>query len=86
MTSSARKAEIERSDAVWQEQQTSHGWVLPAPNPAWYRWPGVRWLRYAYNVIMVGRTRSYWSALGVGVNGSNPYDDWVLWAIVRGWW
>lgn len=69
-------------DLDWRSACVLFGWRLPAP-AAWpWRLWGVRYLRAACASIGV----DLWYAYGPGSIGvRSGYDDWVLYAVRRGW-
>jgi hypothetical protein len=69
-------------DALWLQQRKEHSWNLPAPVHAFWRLPVIRWIRGAYNAW---RVEQHYSK-GFGTIGIRTgYDDWVIYAIFRGW-
>ena len=69
-------------DKRWAADRDKLGWTLPAPAAWWLRLPVIRKFRAVF--IMIGMERHYavWGAVGMARSG---YDEWVLYAIARGW-
>ena len=74
---------VKKSDSAWVDEADARGWILPAPNAAWRRLWGVRHIRYLIVVYRIERHYSFWEGLGSTRTG---YDEWVAYAIWRGWW
>lgn len=74
------KAEI---DKQWKEEQERWGWKLPEV-PTWKKLPVVRYVRWFYHNLRVQlwAEKCIRADLGLCIN---PYDEWRLWAIYRGW-
>lgn len=73
---------MSESERVWHEMKAGNGWSLPAKAPLWKRLPGIRHVRFTWNALMV----SLWHSSGPGTLGiPSGYDEWVLYAIRRGW-
>jgi hypothetical protein len=72
----------ERWDEEWRDVGRSHGWELPPPA----RWPlrlwGIRYVRAAVASVRLIRQNQLGSSLDCIPTG---YDDWVIYAIARGW-
>lgn len=71
-----------RSEKYWNEEKEANGWELP--RKAWWplRLPIIRHGRAIFLMIMVDLF--YRKGLGsIGVRSG--YDEWVLYAIIRGW-
>jgi len=69
-------------DRLWLKDKETFGWRLPPCAPAWLRLPVIRVLRAYFVRLAVARHRAFWDAFGRPQSG---YDDWVLYAIARGW-
>ena len=69
-------------DKRWAEDRDNLGWVLPKPAPAWKRWPVIRKIRAVVMAFAVDRHETMWGEFGGIPSG---YDEWVLYAIGRGW-
>jgi hypothetical protein len=76
--SEATKADDER----WRKDRDELGWKLP-PVAAWpLRLPVIRWFRATYAIMQV--ERHYVTGFGsFGIR--TGYDEWVIYAISRGW-
>lgn len=76
-------SKIAEHDRLWKEEQERWGWKLPEV-PRWKRLRGIRHVRwFCHNVRF-----SIWVGMCVRANlgiCANPYDEWRLWAIYRGW-
>jgi hypothetical protein len=71
----------ERWDEEWREVGQSHGWRLPPPAPWPLRIWGVRYVRAAVATVQFVRKSELWES----EECSSNYDDWVIYAIARGW-
>lgn len=70
-------------DNLWSLDGERHGWSLPTKAPKVYRLPVIRTIRALYIAIKIERHNAFWShSLGSIPSG---YDEWVLYAIRRGW-
>ena len=67
---------------AWLHDAQEFGWKLPPPAPWWLRLWGVRHIRALGCAYRVARHQAIWGALGLLSSG---YDEWVLFAIARGW-
>lgn len=75
-------SERERWDEEWREAGRSRGWELPRP-AAWpLRLWGVRYVRAAAASARLIRKHRDWSPPEAF---PSDYDDWVIYAIARGW-
>jgi hypothetical protein len=70
------------SDERWEKDKALCKWELPPP-AAWpLRLPVIRWFRATWVTIQVERHYAY----GMGSIGlRSGYDEWVVYAIARGW-
>jgi hypothetical protein len=70
------------ADERWRKDRDDFGWKLPAP-AAWpWRLPVIRHIRAAYNRLRIERHYIMgWGSFGV----RSGYDEWVVYAIQRGW-
>ena len=72
----------EEADEDWRKDRDERRWSLPAKAPWPLRLPVIRHIRAAYARIQVERHYS----CGLGMIGIRTgYDDWVCYAIQRGW-
>ena len=68
------------SDDRWRRDGAANGWKLPPPAAWWWRLPVVRHVRAVVHAERMEGHYSLWpNSLRSG------YDDWVLYAIRRGW-
>lgn len=73
--------ERQRWDEEWQEVGRSHGWSLPPP-AAWpLRLWGIRYVRAAVASVRFIRQNEAWRT----EECPSTYDDWIIYAIARGW-
>ena len=73
----------ERWDEEWREVGRTHGWELPPAAPWPLRLRGIRYVRAAVaSVQLIRRQRQLGVSLDYFPTG---YDDWVIYAIARGW-
>jgi hypothetical protein len=72
----------EEWDEEWREVGRSHGWDLPPPAPWPLRLWGIRYVRAAAASIRMIRHIQRSSSSEFFPTG---YDDWVVYAIARGW-
>jgi len=70
------------SDVQWRRDRDHWDWTLPPPAPRPLRWPVIRWFRAVALTWRINRHYAPWGALGFLWTG---YDDWVLYAVRRGW-
>ncbi len=69
-------------DDLWRDDGARNGWTLPKP-AAWpWRAPVIRWFRFLIGSIRVEQHYAGWEHVGRVRTG---YDEWVLYAIRRGW-
>lgn len=74
--------EIEKMDAEWRKYGEAWGWKLPQKAHWFFRLWLIRYVRCAWLQMKV--ERHYNSGIGcVGVR--TGYDNWVLYAVARGW-
>lgn len=69
-------------DNEWREVGQSHGWQLPPPAPWPLRLWGIRYVRAAAASVRLIRRIQRSSSAECFPTG---YDDWVVYAIARGW-
>ena len=69
-------------DDEWREVGRSHGWQLPPPAPWPLRLWGIRYVRAAVASARLIRRVQRSSSPECFPTG---YDDWVIYAIARGW-
>lgn len=67
----------------WHEDQRANGWKLPAPAPRWLRLPIIRRFRAMWLDRKV--EQHYRSGISYFFGARSGYDEWVLYAISRGW-
>lgn len=60
----------------------ARGWCLPPKAPWWKRLPLIRLARAIRGCWLVANHQAFWSTLGYVDTG---YDEWVIFAIARGW-
>lgn len=73
---------ITGDDAIWWIRGNDMGWDLPDPAPRWKRcWP-FRVLRAAMEAYRVDCWDELMRKVGLLSSG---YDNWVIYAIRRGW-
>src|SRR5208282_2713518 len=72
----------ERWDEEWREVGRSHGWKLPPAAPWPLRLWGIRYVRAPVASARLIQQNQLWLSLGCF---PSSYDDWVIYAIVRGW-
>lgn len=69
----------DESEKLWLDDGDRYGWSLP-PKSHWiFRLPIIRNIRAAYYIVMI----SWWYSVVPGVRSG--YDEWVIYAIRRGW-
>lgn len=69
-------------EKYWHEDARDNGWILPPSAPRWKRLPIIRRLRVARYRAKI---QEHYSS-GIGSIGlPTGYDNWVLYAIDRGW-
>lgn len=68
-------------DGKWLYNKYRMGWELPTPAPRWLRAPLIRRGRAVVYAWKVSRHQARWSGLGIPTR----YDEWVVYAISRGW-
>lgn len=70
-----------QSDLNWELDKEKHGWVLP-PKAHWcLRLPIVRQVRFVWLAVKIDRHYQTIGSFGIPTG----YDEWVLYAIVKGW-
>ena len=68
------------SDLAWQRDKIQNGWELPPKaGPVW-RLPVVRHVRAVWHAW---RIEDHYARMPVGIR--TGYDEWVAYAISRGW-
>ncbi len=72
----------QRWDEEWREVGRRHGWELPPPAPWLLRLRGIRYVRAAVAAVALIRQNHRWSSVDCIPTG---YDDWLVYAIARGW-
>lgn len=77
---SKRQLEIEESDRKWHEFRKEHGLEMPEKPFFLLRLPVIRHIRYIVHVIRLEGWVRAWGGLCM-----SPTDEWVMWAIYRGW-
>ena len=70
------------SYSLWRAQGEAHGWTPPEPPPRVYRLPVIRHIRWLLAAIGVERHNAFWRSCGMIPTGA---DEWMLYAIRRGW-
>lgn len=73
-----RALSIALSDALWEIDRVRKGWVLPTSAHPIAKLPIIRWFRFAFHQVRVIAHQELWGGVPSG------YDEWVLWAILRG--
>jgi len=76
---------MRESDRQWELARDTEGWTLPEPSWPVARLWGIRHVRWIIDTIIVHREATAFGKMGIGSGYPNPYDEWVLWAIRRGW-
>ena len=71
-----------KAEKMWREMKKDEGWELPEKASWPLRLPIIRHIRFAYLVMRVARHYQFYGSLGLFSTG---YDEWVLYAIRRGW-
>jgi hypothetical protein len=80
---SKRSEAIAESDRQWNEEKERNGWELPKTH--WFfKLPIIRYIRWVYHNICLDRHLSVCRQAGLGLF-VQPYDEWRMWAIYRGW-
>lgn len=76
----------EYTEELWKEEKEKYGWELPKKAFFLLRLPVIRYVRWFYLNLKLRLWVHRWNSLGVGFGGvAQPYDEWVLYAIYRGW-
>jgi len=70
------------SDGLWHLHGQQNNWILPPKAPLILRLPVIRQLRAVWHEGQVDRHNQFWRSVGTIPTG---YDEWVLYAIWRGW-
>jgi hypothetical protein len=68
-------------DEEWREVGRRHNWTLPPPAPWLLRQWGIRYVRAAIASARLIRRHQLWRSEA----DASSYDDWVVYAIARGW-
>lgn len=68
------------SETRWREDGINNQWCLPERSHRFFRLPVIRHLRALYHTI---RVEWHYTRCPVGLR--TGYDEWVLYAIARGW-
>ena len=69
-------------DRLWFDEGMRRGWRLPGPaRPFWRMW-GIRHVRWAIQLYRVWQWNRRWEQLDVTPTG---FEDWLCYAIWRGW-
>ncbi len=73
---------MDKHEKKWRKTKKERGWVLPAKAVWWKRLPIIR--RFRAGFLSVKMEKHYTKGLGsIGIR--TGYDEWVLYAIARGW-
>ena len=67
-------------DALWKADGERLGYRLPPPAARWKRLPVIRFMRAA---VLFWRLEAHYANCPIGIRPG--YDEWVLYAIGRGW-
>jgi hypothetical protein len=74
------------AEARWRADGKRNGWLLP--QKVWWKWPlywpVIRHVRWAWHAWRAERQARAFASVGVGLGHLNPYDEWVLWAVLKG--
>ncbi len=70
------------SDRAWIAEQAAHGWKLPLEAHWTLRLPIVRRVRAGWMALRVYHWHAICARMGLVPSG---YDEWVLYAVARGW-
>jgi hypothetical protein len=70
-------------DVRWQEDGIKNDWRLPFKRAWPLRMPVVRHIRAM--LIAIGTERHYRRWAMIGAIGRSGYDEWVTYAVARGW-
>ncbi len=73
---------MEADDVLWNQAAEEFGWTLPARAPWWARLPVMRHVRVIIAAYRIETHYRRWASVGLLSSG---YDEWVLYAIWRGW-
>ena len=71
------------SESAWEDDKRCNGWELPTPAHWVLRLPVIRNFRAIGLAIQIYKHEALMYRLGFGI--STGYDQWVLYAIKRGW-
>ncbi len=76
----------EQWDEEWRRVGRIEGWRLPTPAPWPLRLWGVRYVRAAVASARLIQRHELWRhELRHAAEASSTYEDWVVYAIARGW-
>lgn len=67
-------------DERWLSDKRLCGWTLPPPAPRWMR---ARPIRHIRAFILWIRVEIHYARIPIGFR--TGYDEWVIYAIARGW-
>lgn len=70
-------------DKRWQDDAALNNWRLPFKAPWPLRLPIIRNVRAAWHALQTERHYQRWSMLGA--MSRTGYDEWVIYAVARGW-
>lgn len=71
-----------KDDDLWEKDAERFGWELPFRASWPWRLPVIRRFRAVWHALKVDRHYAFYSRLGLARTG---YDEWVIYAIARGW-
>lgn len=74
---------MKENDRRWRDDATINNWVLPFVAPWPLRLPIVRAMRAVWHSIQTERHYRRWSM--IGSLARSGYDEWVIYAVARGW-
>ena len=73
---------MDENEKKWLKAKDENKWLLPSPAPLFYRLPIIRRIRGAWLAYQVERHNRLWRSMGFFPMG---YDEWVVYAVHRGW-
>ncbi len=76
------KRALDKSDRGWRLAGVNNHWELPVPKSWYLRLPIIRVFRAVVLMYKIDRHNRFYRRLGQVPTG---YDEWVLYAIQRGW-
>lgn len=82
MAEKERKLTKKAMDELWMKDKEEEGWVLPKKANRFLRLPVIRYFRWFGRNLTVWIHNNIWMRAGLIPSG---YDEWVLYAIYRGW-